>query len=120
MGDLSTHFSRSEFRCKCGDCSCDTVDAELIRVLEFVRRHFDRPISITSGVRCEDHNRRVGGSKNSQHVLGRAADIIIDGVSPKAVQAYINNKFTDWYGLGCYPTFTHIDTRRVKARWMNK
>ena len=117
MGDLSKHFSRSEFMCKCGGCTCDTVDAELIRVLEGIRRHFDKPVSITSGVRCKHHNKAVGGSEQSQHLLGRAADILVDGVSPKTVQEYINGKFEDWYGLGCYPFFTHIDTRRTRARW---
>jgi putative chitinase len=33
------------------------------------------PIIINSGFRNEDVNRKVGGVKNSQHLLGQAADI---------------------------------------------
>ena len=76
MGDLSEHFSREEMACKCG-CGLDTVDAELLSLLEKIRAHFDRPITINSGCRCEAHNRAVGGSKNSQHLIGRAADIVV-------------------------------------------
>ena len=43
MGDLSENFSRHEFACKCG-CGNDTVDAELIRVLQSVRARFGKPI----------------------------------------------------------------------------
>ena len=33
------------------------------------------PIIINSGFRSEDVNRRVGGVRNSQHLIGQAADI---------------------------------------------
>jgi len=33
------------------------------------------PIIITSGFRCEAVNRKVGGVRNSQHLVGQAADI---------------------------------------------
>lgn len=41
------------------------------------------PVIITSGYRCEEHNRAVGSVRNSQHLLGNAADIVVDGVTPK-------------------------------------
>ncbi len=114
MGDLSRNFSRSEFACKCG-CGFDTVDAELVNMLEQVREHFGQPITITSGCRCPDHNDTVGG-KASQHLKGRAADFKVKATSAQVVQDYCDEAFPDG-GVGRYSTWTHIDSRGVKARW---
>jgi uncharacterized protein YcbK (DUF882 family) len=115
MGDISENFSRSEFACKC-QCGFDTVDVELIAVLSALRSALG-PTKINSGCRCHDHNRAVGGVKDSQHVLGRAADIVVQNVDPDIVVAYLNDHYPEQYGVGSYNTFTHIDTRGKKARW---
>ena len=111
---LSDHFRRSEFRCKCG-CGQDTVDAELIAILEKIRLQFGAPVHISSGNRCPEYNRSVGGAKNSQHLKSRAADIQVKGVDPHEVQDWID----EWHvgGMGRYESFTHIDTRNKRARW---
>ena len=113
---LSPHFSRSEFACNCG-CGFNSVDTELLTILEIVRQHFDAPIKITNGCRCPARNKEVGGSKSSQHLVGRAADIQVEEVEPFEVQEYIDNMWPDQYGLGRYAVFTHIDSRSTKARW---
>ena len=113
---LSEHFNRSEFACKCG-CGFDTVDAELILVLEEIRSIFHKPINISSGARCAEHNAEQGGKPNSQHLLGRAADIWITGTSPLDIYNFIGSVYPDSYGLAVYRTFVHIDTRNKKARW---
>lgn len=116
MGNLSKNFSRSEFRCKCGICSFDTVDAVLIKYLEAIRRHFKSPVTITSGCRCQAHNIAIGGMPNSQHKVGRAADIVVRGVSPQAVADYA--EILNCGGVGLYDDFTHIDSRtKSGARW---
>lgn len=114
-GKISENFSRAEFRCNCGKCSCDTVDAELLKALEALRSHFKAPITVNSGHRCKDHNRSVGGASNSMHLVGRAADIRIAGVSPSDVYSYLDKFWSG--GLGSYSNFTHLDTRNYKARW---
>ena len=116
MGDLSKNFSRHEFECGCG-CVSDTVDAELLEVLQDIRHHFDRSIKITSSNRCEAHNKAVGGGIRSQHLKGRAADIKVGYTNPYDVQEYLLKKYPDKYGIGRYERFTHIDTRTGKARW---
>ena len=117
---LSRHFSRHEFACKCG-CGADTVDAELIQILEDVRLHFKRPITITSGVRCAEHNKRVGGSKNSLHLIGRAADFKVQGVSSKDVYDVLSQYLKYRGGLGLYSSWVHVDSRsNGPARWGNK
>ena len=114
MDKISQHFLRSEFACKC-ECGFDTVDVSLIELLEAVRLRFDRPITINSGCRCEAYNREIGGSENSQHMLGRAADFVIDGIDPSLVQDACDE--LDAPGLGRYDSFTHVDTRTGNARW---
>lgn len=117
MGDISKHFFRSEFACKC-ECGQDTVDVQLITVLERLRKHFDSPIVINSGNRCPEYNKLIGGSSNSQHTRGRAADIVVHGVEPSDVQEQLDEWYPGRYGIGSYNTFTHIDTRNYRARWV--
>ena len=117
MGDISASFNRSEFKCRCGECEFDTVDAQLIAVLQGVRDYFGSPVNINSACRCKHHNAAVGGGKKSQHLYGRAADITVTGVPATEVQRYLIGLHPDSLGIGCYLNFTHIDTRNEKARW---
>lgn len=117
MGDLSPHFNRSEFACRCG-CGFNTVDHELLSVLEEMRMYYLRPVFINSACRCLEHNREVGSKDTSQHVRARAADVRVEGVEPPQVQSYLQAIYPYVYGIGAYTTFTHIDTRSGgPARW---
>jgi len=116
MGDLSPHFSRHEFECACG-CGFDTVDTELLTIVEVLRDYFDASVIVNSGCRCRLHNESVGGSVHSQHMVGRGADFEVEGVLPSEVQSYIEHTWPDRYGLGRYDGFTHVDSRSGKARW---
>lgn len=113
---LSRHFKRSEFACHCG-CGFDTIDHATLEILEAVRSHFGRPVTVTSAARCKEHNAAVGGASNSQHRYGRAADIKVAGVEPDAVHDWIAQRYPA-ASLGRYLTFTHVDTRSDgPARW---
>lgn len=114
---LSEHFSENEFKCKCGNCELIKPPVELLNVLEDIREHFGKPVTIMSGYRCPVHNAEVGGAKNSRHKKGDASDIKVKDISPNSVQEYVLNKYPDQYGIGRYPYFTHIDVRDYKARW---
>ena len=116
MGDVSTHFSRKEFACKCG-CGFDVVDAELLAVLEGARQYFGKSVHIQSACRCLSRNLEVGGSLRSQHMLGKAADVVVSGVNPLEVAEYFERLYKGRYGIGRYATFTHIDVRSSPARW---
>lgn len=74
------HFKQSEFACKCG-CGFNSIDLKLLKILDEIREHFGKPLTISSGCRCATHNAKVGGVKGSRHVLGKASDIWISGVS---------------------------------------
>jgi uncharacterized protein YcbK (DUF882 family) len=118
MTKLSEHFSEEEFMCHCG-CGEKHINPKLIELLERIRASFGKPITIMSGRRCEAHNTKVKGAKDSQHILGNAADIQVQGVDPHDVQEYLMKHFNlDCKGLGRYRSFTHIDVREGKiARW---
>lgn len=109
------HFTRSEFACKCG-CGFNTIDYEVVSACHAIREHFDQPIKITSACRCPSHNKAVGGSENSQHLYGRAADLQVKNIDPALVQEFVEENL-DMGGLGKYNTFTHIDSRNGRARW---
>ena len=116
MGDLSKHFSRKEFACKCG-CGFQTVDVELLEVLMMVRSKFEASVTINSACRCEKHNKNIGGAYGSKHKRGIAADIVVKGIDASYVYSYLDSSFPDKFGVGKYDSFTHIDVRQTKARW---
>lgn len=51
-------------------------------VLDPIRDKFCAPVIITSGYRCSQVNRLVGGVNNSQHMSGCAADFHVMGFTP--------------------------------------
>ena len=55
-------------------------------VLDPVRDMVNAPIIITSGYRCPQVNRLVGGVDNSQHMSGCAADFYVMGFTPSMMQ----------------------------------
>ncbi|MGL4843956.1 MAG: D-Ala-D-Ala carboxypeptidase family metallohydrolase [Aeromonas veronii] len=114
---FSPSFKRSEFACRC-KCGTDTVDHELISVLERLRAHYGKPIIITSGQRCTAHNRAVGGSPKSSHLTGRAADFYVKGIPLDVVHQQLIDWYPDRYGIAVGSGFVHVDTRSGNpARW---
>ena len=112
------NFRRHEFACRCG-CGFATVDAELLAVLDALRDEINRPLMITSGCRCPDHNRRVGGRPESKHLQGIAADVLANGVPPKDIYQHLAAIYPASYGLILYTWGVHVDVRPepYRARW---
>jgi len=123
---MTKNFKLKEFKCKCG---CDMpleVYENIIKLssqLQFLRDYTGRPITVNSGYRCPKHNKKIGGSKRSQHLLGKAADITIQSLKPAEVFMIIEDLIDMGHmlqgGLGLYEKkgFTHYDIRKTKARW---
>lgn len=122
MGDLSTNFNWSEFSCKGKDCCGHSapIHPDLIEAVQALRDRIGRPLSITSGFRCNRHNAAIGGEENSFHTLGMAADVACpDGISSESLAALAEG--IDLFrigGIGVYPSWVHLDVRKNgKARW---
>ena len=114
---ISKHFSRHEFACRCG-CGFDTVDYELVDILEKLSEYYHNPgVIINSGCRCVEHNKHEGGSKNSLHVRSKAADIVVIAIHADSIADYLEAEYPDKYGIGRYNGRTHIDVRAKRARW---
>ena len=60
-------------------------------VLEPVRNHFDKAVTITSGYRSEALCEAIGSKKTSQHAKGQAADFEIYGIPNIKVCYWIQN-----------------------------
>lgn len=113
---LSTNFKVREFACNDGTDPV-FIDTELVEVLQKIRTHFGKPVTITSAYRTPSHNSQEGGTTYSQHLYGKAADIKISGVAPKKVADYAKTLLKNYGGIGIYGSFTHIDVRDNCSRW---
>jgi len=113
---LSPHFTEAEFACRC--CGLVRVNIRLVHLLEQLRRQLGgQPVLVSSAYRCAAYNRMVGGAKQSQHLLGNAADIAVTGVAPPDVAAAAEK--VGFAGLGRYSGFTHVDVRLGEnTRWI--
>ena len=120
---LSPHFRVREFRCHDGSDPI-FIDSALVELLEQLRTHFGKSVTITSAYRTPAHNAKAGGATFSQHLYGRAADIRVQGVSVEDVAACAEHLLPGRGGVGRYPAkagraagWVHVDTRANKARW---
>lgn len=113
---LTQNFRVKEFACTDGSDPI-FIDSELVTVLQNIRTHFGKSVTITSAYRTPGKNKAVGGTTYSQHLYGKAADIKVKGITPKTVAEYAEKLLPKKGGIGIYSTFTHIDVRTTKARW---
>ncbi len=122
MTQLSPHFHAREFRSR--DGAEHPIDPILIEMLETLRADLGgHPVTVTSGYRSPEHNRRVGGAKNSYHVRGMAADIRVANKTPQQVYDAAVRLFPRHGGIGLYRRnnanggWVHVDSRPTSARW---
>jgi uncharacterized protein YcbK (DUF882 family) len=124
MAKLTNNFTLQEFNSKCGRDIPNNVLPNIIQLaknLQVLRDAVGKSISITSGYRSPQHNKKIGGAKDSQHVKGLAADIKVSGMTPKEVALVIEGLIESGKmkqgGIGIYPSWVHYDIRGTKARW---
>lgn len=121
---LSKNFNREEFDCRDGTIVPDKYMENLkalVSQLQILRDDLAEPIRVISGYRTPSHNRRVGGAKQSQHLLAKAADITVKTLTPKQlkdrIETMIDSKKIRFGGIGLYAGFVHVDIRAGYARW---
>lgn len=103
---LSPHFTLDEFtrsqtaaRWGIDNKPNETVKANLLKtaeLMEEVRRVCQKPITISSGYRCPELNRKIGGSMTSQHMTGRAVDFTASGLTIDEIMQRIMQSDIDY------------------------
>lgn len=113
-------FTEKEFWCKCTECQKmkqagmpadvqQNVRALVSEVLDPVREKLGGPLRVNSGYRCREHNLKVGGVRNSQHMAGEAADITC---ADNAALEKIIREQGKFDQMIVYPTFVHVSYKR--------
>jgi len=95
-----------------GLCRMPELKLLAVAVLEPVRTYYGKPVIVHSGFRCPELNTLIGGSANSQHMLGQAADFHVSGVPLEDVFAWL------WHGSSI-PFDQLIDEQRGASRWIH-
>lgn len=114
---ISPHFGVWEFKCK-DNSRVIVLDKALVELLEIIRLHYNKPLHINSGYRTVQYNASLkNSSPKSQHILGKAADIWLDDISPKQLYSWLDSSYPNSLGIGIYNTFVHVDVREGKSRW---
>ena len=110
------HFTREEFRCRCGSYHapyCDGFPAEpdetLVRLADDIREHFGAPAIPSSGLRCPRHNADSGGVSNSRHLSGKALDFMVQGVSGQALLSRVQADPRTRYAYLIEDPWIHMD-----------
>jgi len=112
-GDLTNDFFRKEFACKCG-CGQDNISVELVEKLQRARDATGVPFVIQSGVRCKKHNASEGGTKDSAHLSGLAADILCPNSHIRYRMITVLIHLFSRIGIGA--TFIHVDIDPTKPQ----
>jgi len=74
-----------------GEKELEALKQLVQHVLDPVREHFAKPVTVNSGFRSVKLNRAIGGSSRSQHCKGEASDIEIVTVSNYELACWIRD-----------------------------
>ena len=121
---LEKNFSLHEFKCKDGtEVPEDLIDNVklLAENLQALRDHIQKPIIVISGYRTLEYNTKIDGAKRSLHLVAKAGDIVVPGLTSLEVKNTILQLIKEGKmkegGIGIYSTFVHYDVRGYRARW---
>ena len=124
-GTKYPNFKKAEFKCPCGKCNGygKGIQTTLLITLQALRNEYGK-LDVTSGYRCPAHNKEVGGSSNSKHMDGAAADFYVAGFNSQSKRVSVVNelKKTKYYNYaytnvnGNHKNMgnaVHVDTKLV-------
>ena len=107
---LTKNFKVGEFHSR--QYSQIFIEQELIQKLQTLRTHIGASIEINSGYRTQEHNTSVGGSSNSAHLWGCAADIHTPKMRSPELAKVLQELFGREIAIGLHTAenYCHIDT----------
>lgn len=105
------YFTRDEYMCPCGNCNGFPAEPEenLVKVHDRIRSIIGKPMVISSGVRCSEHNSAVGGVRNSLHMRGRAVDFYCPGKTSNQLLTIIKKQPEIAYCYAIDDSYVHMD-----------
>ena len=115
---LTKNFSSAEMMCSCG-CGEDSMDPDFMTILQNIRDDMNRPLRVSSAVRCAKHNSRVSSTgKDGPHVPRKngtaASDIVIAGADALRLIDIARKHGVSGVGISQRGThskrFIHLDT----------
>ena len=109
------YFKISEFDSPDREGSGDMMEEDFLERLDLVRDLYGAPIQVTSGYRTIEHNERVGGVKNSSHLLGWAADLHV-GNSRNRYMLLNACLEAGFLRIGIGANFIHVDCDPEKSQ----
>ena len=117
---ITKNFYLDEFECRDkSDIPLDVFNniLELAEQMQKIRDLLGESITVNSGYRSPDYNKSIGGASKSQHLLGKACDFTVKGLTPYQVADQLEDLMQGGTiingGLGDY------DIRNNPARWNN-
>lgn len=106
---------------KTGGTDIDGLSEPAQRMLQGIQQAGVVPIlSLSSGRRSQEGNRKAGGAKGSQHLHGNAVDISLVGMTDDEKAAVLEAAIANGArGVGIYKSgrSLHVDTRETPTLW---
>lgn len=100
----------------------EVVEAHVVELVDILldplREAWGGPLTVSSGYRCPELNRAVGGSETSAHTAGWAADLVPDPDDPRGVQGLVDFA-VEWLTATGLPFDQLIDERSGGSRWLH-
>jgi uncharacterized protein YcbK (DUF882 family) len=116
MDLVAPNFTVKEMRCPCG-CELVDMDVHFMDKLQELRDILKQPVRVLSGYRCINHNEKVGGVKNSRHLIGIAADVSTWGMSSEGIYRLLRESLNlGFTGIGVGKNYIHLDNRKSKGK----
>lgn len=122
---LTKNFLLTEFACRDGSQVPEKYHSNVIELannLQVLRDYLGETLTLNSGYRSPEYNKKIGGKPASKHMIAQAADLTCKSKTPRQLHAIIEKLIAEKKmrqgGLGLYRGFCHYDIRNTKARWV--
>ena len=97
----------------------ENIKALTENILQPVRKIYGKSITITSGFRSSEVNKKVGGAATSQHSKGEAADLVCEDKAKlfEIIKSLDNFDQLIWeYGNDKSPDWVHVSYSKSRCR----
>lgn len=112
---ISKNFKLYEFECRDGSHQV-VIHPKLLDLAQKLRDRLGKPVVINSAYRTAAYNKKIGGSPNSQHMLGMAIDVrAVPGMTIDQLASM--GRAVGFTGIGKYSWGCHFDVRAQRTEW---